>query len=298
MSGFELDRRALLRSFSRAAPHYDAAARLQQRVRAELLDRLQYFALTPRRVLDLGAGTCQGARQLQRRFRRAQVLAIDFAEGMLQRMPRARWPWRAARIERICADACALPLAEGSIELVFCNLMLQWCDRPERVFREIARVLRPGGLFLFASFGIETLHELRRAWAAADPGDTHVSQFVDMPQLAEALMHAGLAEPVMDLEQYRLYYPDALALMRELKQLGARNALRDRTRSLTGRARMQAMNGAYEAMRAPQGLPATYEVIYGAAFGAQRATGERGHGGGEKPLEYAVPLSTLRKGRR
>jgi malonyl-CoA O-methyltransferase len=298
MSAFELDRRALLRSFSRAAPHYDAAAQLQQRVRAELLDRLQYFTLAPRRILDLGAGTCQGARQLQRRFRGAQVLAIDFAEGMLQRMPHARWPWRAAAIARICGDAYALPLAEHSVELVFCNLMLQWCDRPERVFQQIARVLRPGGLFLFSSFGVETLHELRSAWAAADARDTHVSRFADMPELAAALMHAGLAEPVMDQEQYRLYYPDARALMGELKRLGARNALRDRTRGLTGRARMQAMLSAYEALRAPQGLPATYEVIFGAAFGAQDATRRRAHGGDERPAEYALPLSSLRKGRR
>ena len=298
MSAFELDRRALLRSFSRAAPHYDAAAQLQQRVRAELLDRMQYFTLEPRRILDLGAGTCQGARQLQRRFPRALVLAIDFAEGMLRRMPHGHWPWRAARIARIGADASALPLAEHSVELVFCNLMLQWCDRPERVFREIARVLRPGGLLLFSSFGLQTLHELRSAWAAADLRDTHVSQFADMPQLAEALMHAGLAEPVMDLEQYRLYYPDARSLMRELKRIGARNALRDRTRGLTGRVRMQAMLSAYEALRAPQGLPATYEVIFGAAFGAQDATRRHGHRGDEKPAEYAVPLSSLRKGQR
>ena len=296
MSAFELDRRALLRSFSRAALSYDAAAQLQQRVRAELLDRLQYFPLDPRRILDLGAGTCQGARQLQRRFRRSQLLAIDFAEGMLRRMPHARWPWRAASITRVCADAYALPLADQSIELVFCNLMLQWCDQPERVLREIARVLRPGGLLLFSSFGVETLQELRRAWAAADPEDRHVSQFADMPQLAEALTHAGLAEPVMDLEQYRLYYTDADALMRELKCLGARNALRTRARSLTGRARMQAMRTAYEGLRTPQGLPATYEVIYGAAFGTQSATLEPERD--EAPGVYAVPVSSLRKARR
>ena len=91
---------------------------------------------------------------------------------------------------------------------------------------------------------------------------------------------------------------DARSLMAELKRLGARNALRDRTRGLTGRARMQSMLSAYEALRAPQGLPATYEVIFGAAFGAQSTTRSRAHGGEEKPAEYALPLSSLRKGRR
>jgi malonyl-CoA O-methyltransferase len=298
MSEFELDRRALARSFSRAARHYDAAASLQQRVGAELQDRLQYFALKPQRIIDLGAGTGQGAQQLSKRFSDAQVLAIDIAEGMLQAMVSARWrlPWREERTQRICADAYALPLAARSVDLIYSNLMLQWCDRPEAVFREIARVLRPGGLLVFSSFGPQTLHELRHAWAAAD-GERHVSLFLDMPQLAEALTRAHLAEPVLDVDEYRLHYPDADTLMRELKQLGARNAARDRPRGLTGRARMQAMRSAYEGERGAQGLPATYEIIFGAAFGAADALPGRTRGGAA-PSEYAVPLSSLKQTRR
>jgi malonyl-CoA O-methyltransferase len=292
---FELDRRAVVRSFSRAGAHYEEAATLQRRVRAELLDRLQYFKLTPQCVLDVGAGAGHAAAQLHRQFPRAQVLAIDIAEGMLQAMPRQRWPWRRAGLARVCADARALPLAAHSADLIYSNLMLQWCDQPDVVFRELARVLRPGGLLLFSTFGPDTLNELRSAWATADEY-THVSLFADMQQLADGLARAGFAEPVTDLEHFRLHYAHAHGLMRELKQLGAGNATRMRARGLTGRTRMQTMLGAYEKSRTAEGLPATFEVIFGAAFGGDSVPAAEA--GGHVAGEFAVPVGAIRTTRR
>jgi malonyl-CoA O-methyltransferase len=300
---FSLDRRALARSFDRAGAGYDAAAQLQRRVRGELLERLRYFALEPQSILDLGAGTCQGSLALRRRFPRARVIALDIAPGMLKASPRPRWPWRRwpwarrpwPRFERVCGDACALPLASRSVELIYSNLMLQWCDRPEAVFRELSRVLKPGGLLVFSSFGPDTLQELRLAWQSADH-DVHVSEFPDMPQLGEAMMSAGFIEPVMDVERHRLLYPDTFALMRELQRIGARNASNARSRALTGRARLQRMVEAYELRRTASGLPATFEVIFGAAFGA--APPASGRADSSVPGEFAVPLTALGRARR
>jgi malonyl-CoA O-methyltransferase len=292
---FALDRRALARSFNRAGAGYDAAAQLQRRVRTELLDRLQYFALEPQCLLDLGAGTCQAAVALRRRFARARVIALDIAPGMLRASPRPGWPRR--RFERVCADAYALPLATRSLDLVYSNLMLQWCDQPELVFRELARVLKPGAVLVFSSFGPDTLKELRLAWESVDHG-MHVSQFPDMPQLGEAMMHAGLVEPVMDIEPHRLLYPDVYALMRELKRIGARNAASGRSRGLTGRDRLQRMIAAYEQQRTAAGVPATFEVIFGAAFGPAAEAGALGRGDAASPGGYTVPLAALGRSRR
>ncbi len=299
---FALDRHALARSFDRAGAGYDAAAQLQQRVRAELLERLQFFALEPHTILDLGAGTCRGALELRRRYARARIIALDIAPGMLKAAPRAAWPrpWPRRRFERVCADAYALPLASHSVDLVFSNLMLQWCDRPGLVFRELARVLKPGAVMVFSSFGPDTLKELRLAWESIDDA-MHVSQFPDMPQLGDALMKAGLAEPVMDVEPQRLLYPDVYALMRELKRIGARNAASGRPRALTGRGRLQRMIAAYETQRTEAGLPATFEVIFGAAFGAAAARSEPsmdGHGDPAAATGYSVPLAAIRRSRR
>jgi malonyl-CoA O-methyltransferase len=290
---FSLDRHALARAFDRAAPAYDAAAWLQRQAGGELLARLEFFTLAPQRVLDLGAGTCHATRTLTQRYRQADVLAVDLAAGMLRAAPRARWTRRAYR--RICADAYALPLIDASVDLVYSNLMLQWCDRPEQVLAECSRVLRPGGLLVFSSFGPQSLQELRAAWAEAD-ASVHVSEFPDMPEVAGALMHAGFVEPVLDLECVRRDYADALALMRELKQLGAHNAASERRRGLTGRARLAAMTAAYERRRTGGALPVTFELLYGAAFkGTRGAPEQHGASAGAAAGEFVVPVDRLRR---
>lgn len=283
---FSFDRRALARSFDRAGGDYDAAAQLQRTVREELIARLAFFKLEPRCILDLGAGTGQASQTLRQRFPRAQVIALDLAPGMLKVAPQPWWP--PHRFNRLCADARALPLAAASVDLVFSNLMLQWCDRPDLVFGEIARVLRPGALVVFSSFGPDTLRELREAWASVDT-EQHVSEFLDLPQLGDVMMHAGLHEPVMDVEHFQRHHADAHELMRELKRTGAHNAAAARPRGLTGRGRLSGMLAAYERLRTPSGLPATYEVIFGAAFGATPRDAA------PPPGEFTIPVSSLRR---
>jgi malonyl-CoA O-methyltransferase len=283
-----LDRAAIIRSFGGASARYHAAARLQASVGAELLDRLQYFPLAPRVILDLGAGAGRDAAALRERYPRARVIAIDLAFGMVREARRRQRFWR--RYDCLCADAAALPLAAGSVDLVFCNLMLQWCAAPAQVIDQVRQALRPGGLLLFSSFGPGTLQELRAAWASVDD-HSHVSAFADMPQLGAALTQAGMAEPVMDRELRVLHYADVPALMSELRMIGARHAAADRRRSLTGPRRLQAMVAAYEQLRTGAGLPASWEIICGAAFAGQApADGPAAAGS-----EFGVPVAALRR---
>ena len=129
------------------------------------------------------------------------MIALDLAEGMLRE---ARTPPEAAATLPVesAADAAALPLRDASVDLVFSNLMLQWCQDPDAVFGECRRVLKPGGLLTFTTFGPDTLVELRRAWAAAD--DAHARQPVHRHARSRrrAGAIAGLAEPVMDVERF------------------------------------------------------------------------------------------------
>jgi malonyl-CoA O-methyltransferase len=265
---FALDRRAVATAFDRASAGYDAAAALQERVRTELLGRLDELKIAPLAILDLGAGTGHSARALKRRFPKSLTVALDIAPGMLERArTQSRW---LRRFERVRADAYALPFRDASFDLVFSSLMLQWCDDLDAVFAELARVLAPGGLLLFSTFGPGTLAELREAWAASDGQPNHVNHFFDPHALGSALMHAGLAEPVLDVDRIALQYDDANTLMRELKAIGAHNVTRGRARGLTGRRRFAAMLAAYETLRRDGKLPATYEVIHGTSWGAQR----------------------------
>jgi len=262
---FRLDRAGVRASFDRASASYESAASLQARVAAELLERLAVFAFAPGVVLDLGAGTGRVTRELKRRYRRALVIALDLAPGMLREARRHQQWWR--RFERVCGDALRLPLADASVDVVFSSLMLQWCEPLDMALAECRRVLKPEGFFAFSTFGPDTLHELRGAWASAD-GYNHVNHFVDVHEVGDALVRAGLMEPVLDVDRVEVGYPDALSLMRDLKAIGAHNVTAGRPRALVGRARLKRMQDAYEAFRRDDRLPATYEVIYGASWGA------------------------------
>jgi malonyl-CoA O-methyltransferase len=271
---FQLDRRAIAQAFDRASGSYDAAAALQERVRNELLERIEELKLAPLHILDLGAGTGHASRALKRRFPKSLTVAVDIAPGMLTRARlQSRW---LRRFERVRADAYALPFRDGSFDLVFSSLMLQWCDDLDAVFSGIARVLKPGGVLLFSTFGPGTLAELREAWGASDAPGNHVNHFFDPQALGSALMQAGLSEPVLDVDRTVVGYSDVITLMRELKAIGAHNVTRGRARGLTGRKRLAAMTQAYEALRRDGRLPATYEVIHAICWGAERRTQEHG----------------------
>jgi malonyl-CoA O-methyltransferase len=263
---FSLDRTALRAAFDRASAGYEASAALQARVGRELLSRLEPFGFQPRVVLDLGCGTGWLSGELKQRYRRAAVIALDLAPGMLREAGRHQRLLR--KFERVCGDAMHLPLANSSVDLVFSSLMLQWCQPLEPALGEVRRILKPGGFFCFSTLGPDTLFELRTAWSAADEF-SHVNRFTDMHEVGGALVHAGLGEPVLDVERVQLGYRDVITLMRELKSIGAHNVTHGRPRGLTGRSRLARLQAAYEPLRRDGTLPATYEVVYGVAWGTE-----------------------------
>jgi malonyl-CoA O-methyltransferase len=285
----EVDPRAVRRAFARAAATYDAAAALQREVGARMASRLDYIRIAPRMILDIGCGTGEAVGELAARYASARVVALDAALPMIEaareRARRARSLFRRLLPEAlarggqrsacfVCGDFNALPLSGVQFDLVWSNLALQWANDVPRVFAEVRRVTKVGGLFTFTTFGPDTLKEIRTAFARAD-GHTHTNRFTDMHDLGDMLVAAGFAEPVMDMEAITLTYPDADALIRELKQLGATNATRGRPHGLMGRRRWQRALEALEGMRRDGRLPATFEVIYGHAWkGEPRRTAD------------------------
>jgi malonyl-CoA O-methyltransferase len=264
------DPRQVRRAFSRASAGYDAAAALQHEVEARLLESLDYLeGRAPGTVLDVGSGPGHAAAAMRRRWPRARVVALDLALPMLQQA-RTRSGWNPLQkpVDRINADARALPLADGSVDVLFCNLCLQWVEDLASAFAGFRRVLRPDGLLLCSTFGPDTLQELRAAFAAADSAP-HVSPFASIAQFGDALVHAGFRDPVLDRDEFVHGYDDLPALMRELRAIGATNALASRRHTLTGKSRFAAAAAAYESERRDGRLPATWEVIYAHAWAPQ-----------------------------
>ena len=268
------DTRQVRRAFSRAANGYDAAAQLQHAVEARLLEMIDYRddpALKrkpPNVVVDLGCGPGRAAAAMQKRWPKARVLALDLALPMLRETrassKRGINPF-ARRPQPVCADARALPLAENSVDVLFSNLCLQWVEDLDAVFAGFRRVLKPQGMLLLSTFGPDTLWELREAFAQADSAP-HVSPFADIAGVGDALMRAGFHQPVLEREVETTAYPDLAALMRELRAIGATNALSARRHTLTGRARFAAAERAYAELRRNDMLPATWETITAMAW--------------------------------
>ena len=287
------DHRQIRRAFSRSAARYDAAAALQHEVEKRLLESLDYLGeRQPQVLLDVGSGPAHAAAALRKRWPRAQVVAIDMALPMLRQARKQAGWWKP--FARVCADARELPIAAGSVDVLFSNLCLQWVDDLPAVFAGFRRVLKPGGLLLCSTFGPETLIELREAFAQAD-SVPHVSRFPPIAQFGDALVIAGFRDPVLDRDRFDLTYPDLTALMRELRAMGATNALQSRRHTLTGRARFAAASAAYEPLRRADGrLPSTWEVIYAHAWAPPPGAPIRGQG----EEVAAVPLSSIRIRRR
>jgi malonyl-CoA O-methyltransferase len=274
------DPRQVRRAFSRASASYDAAAALQHEGEARLLESLDYLEdRVPDTILDLGCGPGHAAAAMRKRWPRARVIAMDLALPMLQQARpgsgRGTLSWSPLSwsplqkpIDRINADARALPLADNSVDVLFCNLCLQWVEDLPAAFAGFRRVLKPQGLLLVSTFGPDTLQELRDAFASADNAP-HVSPFVPIAQFGDALVHAGFRDPVLDRDVFVNGHDDLPALVRELRAIGATNALASRRHTLTGKARFAAAAAAYEHERRDGRLPATWEVIYAQAWAPQ-----------------------------
>jgi malonyl-CoA O-methyltransferase len=284
-NSYRPDKRKMRQSFERAAQYYDAAAVLQREICKRLLARLDYIKLQPSRVLDVGAGTGLGLAGLRERYPKAQIYALDIATAMLvEARKKQSWLQRWRRpVQFITGDADALPLADASIDLLFSNLTLQWCADLEQTFTEFRRVMKPGGLLMFTTFGPDTLKELRHCWAEVD-GKTHVNHFIDMHEIGDALVSSRFAEPVMDMEMITMTYADAISIMQDLKAIGAHNVTSGRARNLTGKGKLHKLVASYEQFRNDDVLPVSYEVVNGHAWIADETM----------PSSVQVPLTQLK----
>lgn len=263
--------------FNRAAATYDVAAFLAQEIGQRLLDRLDYLRWQPQVMLDVGAGTGDVSRLLQKRYPYGQLVVVDYAHSMLLRQT----------APAVCAAAEQLPLAAGSVDLVFSNLMLPWCPDHAAVFAEVARVLRPGGLWLFSTLGPETLSELQMIWSEVDTAP-HVHEHLDLHTVGDLLLAAHFEDPVVDREIMTVTYRTSQQLWHDLRATGGCNLREDRRATLTGKRRWQEFVRRFEATRGAAGkLITRWEVLYGHAWRPEVTRYANG--------EVGIPISAIRR---
>lgn len=259
------------RAFDRAADRYEQFAILQNEVCSRLLEKLDIVKIKPELILDAGAGTGLAIPGLFSRYKKAQLVALDLSENMLGKCSHHGSLFRSPHL--VCADVESLPFSDDTFDLVFSSLSLQWCNDLNAALQEAKRVLKPGGLYVFTTFGPDTLKELRHSWSKVD-GASHVNQFIDMHDIGDALLQDGFAEPIMEAEMLTVTYGSADEIMHDLKAIGASvtagaAAQGQRGRGLGGKSNMQTVRQAYEQFRRDDLLPASYEIIYGHAWKPQ-----------------------------
>ncbi len=256
--------RDVQRRFDRASGGFANADFIHRLTFDELLQRLAPVVIKPRQILDLGCATGTGSRQLARQFRRSRVIGLDASFAMLQQVKKGQT--LLAKPSVLQGDACRLPLQNGSIDLVFANMLLPWIGDHPACLSEIARVLRKDGVFAFATFGPDSLLEIREAWHSIDEG-WHVNVYPDMHDIGDALVSAGLRDPVLDVDHQTVTYRDTHALYRDLTSAAARNCLHGRRRTMTGKKRFKAMDDLLVARMVDNVLSLRLELVYGHAWG-------------------------------
>jgi len=248
-------------SFEQIADRYDAHAALEQEVCRRLLEKTPFSRVAPSVILDLGCGTGLAAAKLKQEFRKAQVVGLDTSMAMLSQLRGRSGMLRP--LKGVCGDIGALPFATRSADMIVANMASYWCPEPMAMFSEFRRVLRPNGMLLFSTFGPGMMKELKTAWSQVD-SEVELPEFSDLLDIGNALVAAGFREPVMDMENIALSYPDLDAMFTELDATGTSLLVRgwDRRHQVADR-----LNQAYSPFVQEGRYPLNFEIIYGVAFG-------------------------------
>ena len=249
------DRRLLRARRVRAAAR-DPATFLVERAADDLVGRLSAVLRKFDLAVDLGTPTDAVRRALADRV--GAIVAVDPVASQL-----------AGERLAVAADEEMLPFRDASLDLVVSALALQFVNDLPGTLIQIRRALRPDGLFLAAMIGGDSLAELREAFAQAEAEveggvSPRVAPFADLRELGALLQRAGFALPVTDVDRLTVRYASPLALMHDLRRMGASNALSERRRTLLRRATLHRVFEIYaERFADPDGrIRATFEIVW------------------------------------
>lgn len=278
-----LNLRDVRRRADSAAAVFDSADFVHTVTRDGLFARLEPLLFEPVRILDLGCATGSASAGLRKSFGPTHIVSLDLSRDMLRHARRKRARFSRSRASFVQADAAQLPFEDQSFDLVFSNLLLPFTAWSDPIFAEVARVLQKGGVFAFATLGPDSLEEIRRAWRRIDT-QVHVNQFPDMHDVGDALLRAGLRDPVLDVDRLAVHYQDPARLFSDLGNVAARNTLQQRSRSLMGRQRFTRLREALTDDSRDGKIRLDLEIVYGHCWGG---------GSRQGPADYTIDASNI-----
>ena len=258
-------KKRIKKAFSSKALNYNKLA-LVQKESAERLDfNLSLIEKMPQAVLDVGSGTGFLTNLAAERWKEARIFCCDIAHGMNMV---AKDDINNKRVSFTTGDAEDLPYGDESFDMVISNLSYQWAPSLAKAFKEVMRVLKPGGEFLLATFGRRTLQELRETYSDAfkeikGEEPEHLHLFPAVHELGDGMAKLGFHDTIMSADRLKEYYSNSFALLKTLKGIGAGNAYRSESMGLGSRKVLERMNEIYrERYSDGDEVFATYEILF------------------------------------
>lgn len=238
---------------------------MRREVALRMDDRLSLVKIDPHHILDAGCGDFDDASELKKRFEGSHMLGLDMSLPVLQEVKGENNEGAMDAAELVCGNFAQLPLATGSVDMIWSNLALHWYPRPYEVFSEWNRVLKPNGLLMFSCFGSDTFSELKKSFSSID-SYAHVHSFKSMIELGDLLLEAGFTEPVLERERIDVTYKDTDKLLADVRAFGG-NAMSDRPKGLFGKNSYKKLLNSLEENRNEDGkLWLGFEIIVAHAF--------------------------------
>jgi len=280
-----LARARLLRAASLPASIF-----LLEQVARELAERVAAVLRRFESAVDLGTPTDAVRRQLAQAGNIGTIIAANGVAGSFHQRTAGGGSRADALI--VAADEEALPFRDGSLDLVMSALSLQFVGDLPGTLMQIRRALKPDGLLLAALVGGDSLSELRQSFAAAEAEvengvSPRIIPFVDVRAAGSLLQRAGFALPVTDVDRITVRYPSPMALMHDLRAMGATNPMLERTRRPLRRATLRRMMEIYgERFADPdRRIRATFDIVW--------LSGWAPHGSQQKPLAPGAARTRL-----
>ena len=253
--------------FNRAADSYEKFSGLQDKISKNLFEKLEYLNIDPANILDLGCGTGKNGVHLLNKFKKTTLVNFDLSENMLEQARKKVTTSSINYLDKstnfhVCGDMENLPFKDCLFDLVWSSNAIQWTDNLPIVLKHIKRILKPNGLFIFSTFGPETLKELRMINQALS-SDPKTNNFLNINHIKKFVTSAGFENLLFDVKSYRLDYTNVEDILYDIKGVGATNGNTKRAKGLRGREFIKKLKQHYEEYRLGKLYPATYEVIYG-----------------------------------
>lgn len=245
------------------SPNHDEVAVVAHVAADELLSRLDFMTLQPKRILEVGCGTGKVSQALKVRYPNAEVIAIDLSEAMLQFAKKAG----DGRVVHLLADASTLPFKNETFDLIVANFLSPWHDAISSLLKEWQRLLRAEGLLMLSALGPDTLKGI----AASQLLPT----IIDMHEIGDLLLQVGFADPVLDVNYYTVTYRDKEKMLNELKATHMISGESDISQALP------VIDGKWQVI---------YEVVYAHTFNPEKKSAFSS----EQDGTVRIPLTHLR----